>query len=106
VNDRTLLLYSFGDVHLCFDALDAHASRVRGDGSRAHAAQNVPGLRARVHRRITIRAKHVDAPYIYMRVCYAYPRDKRKALAAAVSKFARAQRRPKKVESRVSLLSG
>ena len=102
MNDRTLLLYSFGDVHLCFDALDAHASRVRGDGSRAHAAQNVPGLRARVHRRITIRAKHVDAPYIYMRVCYAYPRDKRKALAAAVSKFARAQRRPKKVESRLS----
>ena len=40
--------------------------------------------------------------YIYMRVCYAYPRDKRKALAAAVSKFARAQRRPKKVESRLS----
>ena len=37
-----------------------------------------------------------------MRVCYAYPRDKRKALAAAVSKFARAQRRPKKVESRLS----
>ena len=60
MNHRTLLLYSLGDIDSRFDALDAHAGRVRGDGRRAHAAQNVPRLRTKraAARAVVASSKH------------------------------------------------